>query len=36
MWGDVEEEDKSSRWITLTALRVLMHFDGMAQPPPSA
>jgi len=28
MWADVEEKGKPSKWLTLTALRVLAHFDG--------
>ncbi len=28
MWADVEEKGKPSKWLTLTALRVLAHFEG--------
>jgi len=28
MWADVETKGKPSKWLTLTALRVLAHFDG--------
>jgi len=28
MWADVEEKGKPSKWLTLTALRVLAHFEA--------
>lgn len=30
MWVDVEEKAKPSKWLTLTALRVLAHFEGQS------
>ena len=32
MWADVEEKGKPSKWLTLTALRVLAHFEGQGPP----
>lgn len=32
MWADVEEKGKPSKWLTLTALRVLAHFEGQGSP----